>query len=35
MITTDKVTEIFCVIDEFNKNLDAELRKNLAIAPSA
>ena len=34
MITTDKVTEIFCVIDEFNKNLDAELRKNLFIAPT-
>ena len=25
MITTDKVTEIFCILDEFCKNLDAEL----------
>ncbi|MGP1467828.1 MAG: transposase, partial [Hoylesella shahii] len=24
MITTDKVTEIFCILDEFCKNLDAE-----------
>lgn len=28
-----KVTEIFCVLDEFCKNLDAELTKNLHIAP--
>ena len=27
MITTDKVTEIFCILDEFCKNLDAELTK--------
>ena len=33
MITTDKVTEIFCILDEFRKNLDAELTKNLHIAP--
>ena len=33
MITTDKVTEIFCILDEFCKNLDAELAKNLHIAP--
>ena len=33
MITTDKVTEIFCVLDEFCKYLDAELIKNLHIAP--
>ena len=33
MIATDKVTEIFCVLDEFCKNLDAELTKNLHIAP--
>ena len=33
MITTDKVTEIFCILDEFYKNLDAELTKNLHIAP--
>lgn len=25
MITTDKVTEIFCVLDDFCKNLDTEL----------
>ena len=29
MITKDKVTEIFCIIDEFDKNLDMEMRKNL------
>lgn len=29
MITKDKVTEIFCIIDEFDKNLDGELKKNL------
>ena len=28
MITKDKVTEIFCIIDEFDKNLDDELKKN-------
>ena len=33
MITTDKVTEMFCILDEFCKNLDAELTKNLHIAP--
>ena len=33
MITTDKVTEIFYILDEFCKNLDAELTKNLHIAP--
>ena len=33
MITTDKVTEIFCILDEFCKNLDAKLTKNLHIAP--
>ena len=25
MITKDKVTEIFCIIDEFDKNLSVEL----------
>lgn len=29
MITEDKVIEIFCVIDEFCKNFDAEMNKNL------
>ena len=24
MITTDKVTEMFCILDEFCKNLDAD-----------
>ena len=33
MITTDKVTEIFCIVDECFKNVDAELTKNLHIAP--
>ena len=33
MITKDKVTEIFCVIDEFDKNLDGELKKNLHLPP--
>jgi hypothetical protein len=27
MITKDKVTEIFCIIDEFEKNLSVELSK--------
>jgi hypothetical protein len=31
MITEDKVTEFFCVIDEFCKNLGAELNKNLQM----
>ncbi len=31
MITKDKVTEIFCIIDEFNKNLSDELLKNLCL----
>ena len=26
MITKDKVTEIFCIIDEFNKNLNTKLK---------
>lgn len=34
MITNDKVIEIFCIIDEFCKKLDAELSKNLQIAPT-
>ena len=33
MTTTDNVTEIFCIQDEFCKNLDAELTKDLHIAP--
>lgn len=31
MITKDKVIEIFCIIDEFDKNLNAELAKNRFI----
>ena len=27
MITKDKVTEIFCIIDEFDKNFEFELKK--------
>lgn len=32
MITKDKVTEIFCIIDEFEKNLSVELSK-ICICP--
>ena len=31
MITKDKVIEIFCIIDEFGKNLDGELKRNLRL----
>ncbi len=31
MITIDKITEIFCIIDEFCKNLDTDLSKSLQI----
>ena len=31
MITKDKVTEIFCIIDEFDKNFDLELKKNYIL----
>ena len=31
MITRDKVTEIFCIIDECDKKLDGELKKNLHL----
>ena len=31
MITKDRVTEIFCMIDEFGKNLDGELKRNLRL----
>ena len=31
MITKDKVIEIFCIIDEFMKNFNAELEKNLFL----
>ena len=32
MITKDKVTEIFCIIDEFDKNMDGGLKKNLCLS---
>ena len=31
MIAKDRVTEIFCIIDEFDKNLDGELKRNLRL----
>ena len=31
MITNDKITEIFCIIDEFDKNLNEELKNNLRL----
>ena len=31
MITKDKVTEIFCIIDEFDKKLDSDLKRNLRL----
>lgn len=34
MITKDKVTEIFCIIDEFDKNLESELAKIIKIGCS-
>lgn len=35
MITNDKITKIFCIIDELNKNFDLELKKNLLPATDA
>ena len=32
MITTDKVTEKHCALDDFYNNLDTKLTKNLHIA---
>ena len=34
MITKDKVTEFFCIIDEFDKNLYPEMRKNCFCRPN-
>ena len=31
MITKDEVTEIFCMIDEFDKKLDGELKETLRL----
>lgn len=33
MITTDKVTEVLCILDELCKNLDAEWTKILHVDP--
>ena len=33
MISSDKVTEVLCILDELCKNLDAEWTKNLHVAP--
>ena len=33
MISSDKVTEVLCILDEFCKNLDAEWTKILHIPP--
>ena len=33
MISKDKVTEIFCIIDDFCKEYDAEIEKNSLKAP--
>jgi hypothetical protein len=35
MITKDKVIEIFCIIDEFTKNFNSELEKNLFLPSSS
>ena len=32
MITKDKITEIYCIIDEFSKKFDSEAEKNLKIS---
>ena len=31
MITKNKITEMFCIIDEFDKNLNVELSKKLCL----
>ena len=33
MITTDKATEVLCILDELCKNLDAEWTKILHVVP--
>ena len=33
MISSDKATEVLCILDELCKNLDAEWTKNLHIPP--
>ena len=34
MITEAKITEIFCAIDEFDKNFDKEMSKHALISSS-
>lgn len=34
MITVDKVTEFFCIIDEYSKNLNEEMRKYPSLPSS-
>lgn len=33
MITKNKITEMFCIIDEFDRNLNVELSKKLCLLP--
>ena len=33
MISSDKATEVLCILDELCKNLDAEWTKNLHTSP--
>lgn len=33
MISSEKVTEVLCILDELCKNLHAEWTKNLHVAP--
>ncbi len=35
MITRDKVTEIFCIADDFCKEFEAEIAKNALKAPDS
>ena len=34
MITKDKITEIFCILDEFSKNFDAEMQNHSLLTGS-
>lgn len=34
MIAESKITDFFCVIDEFNKNFDKEMSNHALISPS-